>query len=58
MDKVAYFKGKEIAREKSAEPIKNEKFNVTELSEFFHRIGRLITYDNSEKVEFLVRFIN
>jgi len=54
MDKVAYFKGKEIARETAIKPKIEDKFNVEELQEFWHKFSRL-KYNNKE-IEFYVRY--
>lgn len=54
MDKVAYLKGKEIAREIAIQPKINEKFNTEELSTFYRKIEKHISgqFDNSSKIEF------
>jgi len=53
MDKVAVFKGKEIAREKAIEPYDTDgKFNVIELSQFYNKVSRNLSYNNSVKVEY------
>ena len=52
MYKVAYYKGEEIAREEAIEPYINGKFNVEELSKFYSKVGRKISYNNSRVIEF------
>jgi hypothetical protein len=52
MDKVAIYKGQEIAREKAIEPITDGKFNITELTQFYHKVGKNISYDNSKEIQF------
>ena len=65
MDKVAYFKGVEVARETAIQPFlfddkfpNSKKYNRVEGMEFFHRIARehKISYNNSDEVEYIVSF--
>lgn len=56
MDKIAIFKGKEIARERAINPKIGNKFNTEELMEFFNRIGNTIKFDNNKQMEFYVRY--
>ena len=62
MYKVAIFKGKVIAKEKAVMPRINDKFNMEELTEFYHRMKRehKINYNNSHghEVEYFCRYDN
>lgn len=57
MLKIAVYNDKEIAREKAIHPTKEGKFNSDELFEFYNRIEKTISYDNSKKVKYYVRYI-
>ena len=54
--KVAYFKKKEIAREKAIEPFNEGNFNVDELSSYFDKISRTVEFNNSQEIQLLVQY--
>ena len=59
MFKIAILHGQEVAREEAIDPLVNGKYNLQELTEFYHRVlkGLSVSCDNSREIQYYCRYV-